>query len=251
VYALCHQPISYIIQSGDNLYQLSRYYRTTVPQILAMNPGIDPYNLQIGSVLALCPGDGFRLMPDNPNPPACPCAKKIMSLNNDMRMAWEQHVFWTRLLIVSITDRLNDQAATQARLLMNPGDIAGIFGEYYSADIAKTIESLLTEHLVIGADLITALRDGKKTQAADLSRRWYANADKMAAAFASINPYYDLETMRNMLRTHLDLTSEEVALRLAGNHKAEIDVFDELEREALAMADMFVSGIQKQFPHKF
>jgi len=44
----CPQQLTYVVRPGDNLYQLARYYQTTVPQILAMNPNIDPYNLQIG-----------------------------------------------------------------------------------------------------------------------------------------------------------------------------------------------------------
>ena len=248
----CAQPpLAYTIRQGDNLYQLSRYYQTTVSGILALNPGIDPYNLQIGSSLTVCPGDTFHVTPENPNPPACPDPAKRMQLTNDMRLAWSQHVYWTRMLLLSIAERLNDQDAVTARLLRNPKDIAGIFARYYSPEVAKTIERLLTEHLQIGAALITALRDGQTTQADKLNRQWYANADQMADAFSGINPYYERETMRAMLYRHLDLTKQEVAARLAKNYPADIQAFDAVEDEAMAMADMFTSGLRGQFPHRF
>ena len=43
----------YIIQQGDTIYKLAGKYGTTVEAIMAANPGIDPYNLQIGQVIKI------------------------------------------------------------------------------------------------------------------------------------------------------------------------------------------------------
>jgi len=171
-------------------------------------------------------------------------------LINSMRFVWEQHVYWTRLLLVSIAERLKDLPEVTARLMQNPKDIAGVFAPYYGGDAAKTIAALLTEHLQIGAELITALRD-KNPEADDLVKKWYANADKMAEAFSSLNPNYNHEELQAMLRRHLDLTTREVAARLAGDYHADIQAFDEVEKEAISMADYFSLGIIMQFPEKF
>jgi len=246
----CPNQITYTIRQGDNLYQLSRRYGTTVQALLALNPNIDPYNLILGSTIAVCPGEGFA-PPPNPNPPACPNPAAQFALLSGMRKAWEQHVYWTRLFLISTAERLRDLDATTARLMRNPGDIANIFGAYYSADTAKEIEQLLTEHLQIGGALITALRDGQTAQAETLKRRWYANADKMAEAFDAISPFYQLEEVRKMFYTHLDLTTREVTARLAGNYPADIAAFDQVEQEAIRMADYFSAGILRQFPQRF
>ena len=182
--------------------------------------------------------------------PPSACSKQIM-LINDMRLAWEQHVYWTRMLLLSIAHKLSDQEAVTARLLRNPKDIADIFAIYYGGEVAKTIEQLLTEHLQIGADLITALRDKDVAKAERLKKEWYMNADKMANAFAGINPYYVYDTVRQMLYKHLDLTTQEVTLRLAGNYPDDIKAFDQVEQEALSMADFFSAGIIQQFVNKF
>ena len=155
------------------------------------------------------------------------------------------------MLLISIAERLKDLPEVTARLLQNPYDIARIFAEYYGSEAAEKIARLLTEHLQIGADLITALRDKKTAQADSLNRQWYANADKMALACSSINPYYNHEDLRRMLYTHLALTTQEVAMRLAGNYKADIEAFNKVEKEAIEMADYFSSGITRQFPDLF
>ena len=184
-------------------------------------------------------------------PQACPDFFERLDLLNRMRLVWEQHVYWTRMLLISIAERLKDQPEVTERILRNPYDIAKIYADYYPADTAKTIAELLTEHLQIGAELITALRDKKSAEADHLNHEWYINADKMADAFGSINPFYNSDELREMLYTHLELTTEEVKMRLAGNYKADIEAFDKVEKEALSMADYFAHGIIRQFPEKF
>lgn len=241
-----HQ-LSYIIRQGDNLYQLAKQYHTTVPKLLSCNPDIDPYNLQVGTSIMICPGEGFSAQPL----PVCPDLSRQVNLIKNMRLAWEQHVYWTRMLLISIAERLNDLNAVTDRLLQNPNDIANIFANYYSKDVAKKIGQLLTEHLKIGAALITVLRDGNSAEANNLTRQWYKNADEMANAFSAVNPYYDRGEMRKMLYSHLELTTQEVSMRLAKNYPMDIEAFNKVENEILSMADYFSAGLMRQFPQMF
>jgi hypothetical protein len=195
--------------------------------------------------------ENFVIPEFTPVPPVCPDVALQSVLIGNMRQAWEQHVYWTRMLLISIAERLKDQEEVTARLLRNPTDIANIFEIFYTPEEARLIEDLLTEHLLIGGDLITALRDENVAEAETLKNQWYMNADQMADAFSSINPFFDREEVRNMLYNHLDLTTEEVAMRLAGNYAADIDAFDRVEQEALMMADYFSTGIIQQFPGRF
>ncbi|MBO8127799.1 MAG: DUF3794 domain-containing protein [Peptococcaceae bacterium] len=48
--------ISYTIKAGDTLFALAQRFRTTVDQIMAVNPGINPNNLQVGQVITICEG---------------------------------------------------------------------------------------------------------------------------------------------------------------------------------------------------
>ena len=184
-------------------------------------------------------------------PAACMDFHERLALMNDMRLVWAQHVYWTRMLLISIAERLKDQSGVTDRILQNPYDIAKIYADYYPKDVSQKIAQLLTEHLQIGSELITALRDKKSAEADRLNHEWYINADKIAETFASINPFYNADDLRKMLYTHLGLTTREVAMRLAGNYKADIEAFDSVEREAMSMADYFAHGIIKQFPDRF
>jgi murein DD-endopeptidase MepM/ murein hydrolase activator NlpD len=43
----------YIIQPGDTLWSIAEEYDLTVDEIVDLNPGIDPYNLQVGQAIVL------------------------------------------------------------------------------------------------------------------------------------------------------------------------------------------------------
>jgi len=144
----CSQPIKHIICPGDTLYRLARYYQTTVQAIQARNPEINPYNLLVGTTIIICPGEGGE-MPQNqrPNQQRPMVQPGRGTLAADMRRAWMQHVYWTRMLLISLASKLPDVDVVTARLMQNPQMIADIFGRYYYAETSGMINRLLCEHL--------------------------------------------------------------------------------------------------------
>jgi hypothetical protein len=50
---------------------------------------------------------------------------------------------------------------------------------------------------------------------------------------------------------HLAMTKSEAVDMLTKNYGAGINIYDEIEKQALKMADMMAKGIAKQFPYKF
>ena len=70
-----------------------------------------------------------------------------VNLIKRMNLVWEQHIMWTRMLLISIAENLKDFSATEARLLQNPKDIANVFERFYGKNVANVIEKLITEHL--------------------------------------------------------------------------------------------------------
>lgn len=236
-------PILHTIRAGDTLYNLALMYGTTVQEIINTNLALDPYNLRIGQQIYIYPNSNNSY-------------DYWMSINQvdllmNMNLKWIEHILWTRMLLISIAENLNDLEATRTRLLENPKDIADIFRKYYGNNIANTIQKLLTEHLVIGENLITALKNGNQQLAQELNTKWYKNADDMAEAFSSINPFYPKEKVRNMLYEHLRLTTDEVANRLKKDYAADIKAYDMVQKEVLQMSEFFVNGIVKQFPNLF
>lgn len=235
-------PILHTIRPGDTLYNLAVMYCTTVQNIIDTNMPMDPYNLRIGQQIYIYP---------NCNQNNYGISLNEVRLLQQMNLVWEQHIMWTRMLLISIAENLKDLDATEARLLRNPKDIANVFRPYYGEMAVNQIEKLLTEHLVIGKNLIVALKNNNQKEATELTQKWYQNADEMAEAFSRMNPFYKKEEVRKMLYDHLKLTTDEVTARLRGDYVADIKAYDAVQKEVLKMARYFVNGIVMQFPNLF
>lgn len=146
---------------------------------------------------------------------------------------------------------LPDQQATIGRLLQNPWDFAEAFTSFYGSDVGNKLGVLLTEHLVIAAELVEAAKAGDAERTAQLDREWQRNAEDIAAFLAQINPFWSLQTWRTMLFEHLRLVRQEAVTMLEGNYQASVNTYDLIETQSLEMADLMSLGITKQFPDRF
>lgn len=241
----CPQKILHSVRPGDTFYCLAQYYRTTVPEIMALNPNANPYNLQIGSTLTICPGEGFTTPAAEADP------TRMIELINRMRLVWTQQVYWIRMLIVSIASQLGDTNVVTVRLFQIPKAIANIFSGYYPEEAVDAIVWLFTGQMQIGAALFQALRVGNTGEATQLNRQWYANADQIAETLSSMNPYYNRNEVKHMLYRILQLTTQLAVMRNAGNYMADVDTFNRIEQETLLFADYLVNGLLQQFPEHF
>ena len=175
-----------------------------------------------------------------------------LALREAMRKLWEDHVTWTRLYIVSAVAGLPDKDATAQRLLQNQADIGSAVASYYGQPAGDKLTALLRTHILTAADLIAAAKQGDSAKVKDVSARWYANADDIAAFLNGANPSnWPLGSMKSMMHEHLDLTLAEARARLNGNWSADIAAYDKVHRQILEMADMLSTGIISQFPQKF
>jgi hypothetical protein len=174
------------------------------------------------------------------------CGRRI-NIINAFRKLWEQHVVWTRLFVISNVDGLRDLEPTTKRLLRNPADFADELRRYYGLEKADRFRVLLTEHLTIAAELVDAAKAGDREAVGQIRRRWYQNAEDIAAFLASINPFWSRRKWRDMLFEHLRLLEDEVSFRISGQYALDVANFDRIEAQALEMADIMSAGIIKQF----
>ncbi len=235
----------YTIKSGDSLWKIAQHFHTTVQAITSVNPMLDEYNLFIGQVI--CVPQSYEHAPMPPQTPSECISVSELALHDHMRLLWEQHVYWTRLAFISTIFGLPDQQYTVNRLLRNPKDFEAVLKMYYGEDTAKTFSDLLTAHLKIASDLVNAVKSGNNAAAADSEKQWYANAGQIAGFLASINPYWTMQDWTRMLDSHLAMTKAEANSILKQNYEDSINIFDQIEQEALMMADMMTQGLMKQF----
>lgn len=170
-----------------------------------------------------------------------------LNLNELLRKLWEQHVMWTRSFIVSAVDGLGDQTEVTNRLLRNPSDFSRVLARFYGGEKANEFKNLFEEHLLIAAALVDAAKAGNSAEVDRQRRLWYRNAEQIADFLAGINTYWDRKEWRNMLFEHLRLTEAEAVTRLQKDYQRNVDIYDTIENQALAMADVMAYGLIRQF----
>ncbi|WP_251862221.1 LysM peptidoglycan-binding domain-containing protein [Clostridium sp. Marseille-Q2269] len=174
-----------------------------------------------------------------------------MALREMFRMLWEQHSVWTKLATMAIAQGSPAEELVVARLLRNPKDFEEALRPFYGDDIAAEFSRLLTEHLTIAAEIVRASKAGNNNAAEEAERRWYQNADEIAELLARINPNWNENDWKTMLHEHLELVKAQAVAILTSDYENSISIYDEMEAQALEMADMMSEGIIKQFPERF
>ena len=181
-----------------------------------------------------------------------PVTAKQLALRNDMRQLWEDHIVWTRMVIVSFAADLPDLNPAIGRLLQNQGDIGDAIKPFYGDTAGNQLTALLRDHIFIAADVLAAAKAGDTEALTGALDRWYANGEDIADFLADANPEnWPRSEMRAMMREHLDLTTQEAVARLTGDWEADIAAYDAIHLQILEMADMLSTGIISDFPRRF
>ena len=178
-----------------------------------------------------------------------------ISKSEQLRMAmhklWEDHIVWTRNVILNIMDDLPGTEQAVNRLLQNQDDIGNAVKPFYGEAGGKELTRLLREHITIAADLLKAAKTGNNSAFDAANKKWFANADEISGFLSKANPNWRLNDMKKMMNDHLTLTTEEAVARLKKDYVADVKAYDKVHDEILMMADMLTDGIIKQFPGKF
>ena len=175
-----------------------------------------------------------------------------LAFHDDMRKLWEDHITWTRLVIVGVAANLPDLNATVERLLKNQEDLGNAVKAFYGAAAGNQLTTLLKSHIVIAAEILMAAKAGNATAVNDALNRWYLNADDIATFLTDANPKnWPIAETKAMMKEHLDLTLNEAVEYLSGNYTASIAAYELVHTQILGMADMLSTGIVRQFPSMF
>jgi hypothetical protein len=176
----------------------------------------------------------------------------MLAFQDQMRKLWEDHIVWTRQFIVTVAHDLPDATPTLNRLLANQVDIGNAFRRFYGNTTANRLTQLLTEHIQIAGQILTAAKAGDAGGVATGNAAWIVNADQIARLWSQINPRnWPFAAMSAHMQEHLTLTLDEAVARLTGDFAGDIAKYDEVHASILEMADMLSTGIIRQFPNRF
>lgn len=157
-------------------------------------------------------------------------------------------MYRTRFFIISTAADLPDLKCVTQWLFENPEDFAKTLAPFYGCKAASQFGKLLHEHLAIGGELVNAAKNQNSNLADRARKKWYKNADDIAAFWASLNGCRIEENWKRMLYSHLEMTEKQAALRLKGEFAQDIKMFDAIEKEALEMADCMFSDMLNRKP---
>lgn len=252
----CNGMIEHEVKAGDSLYKLSRQYKTTVSALILQNPKINPYNLQIGMKIEVCPGpdyypaDGMNGseinrpgmnggMQENGMPDRSSFADR-------MRMAWLDHVYLLNSFINSVSGAMPDQQEIASALIRNAEEIADLFARYYPQGEIQQLKQLLLDHVELTGSLITETSAGNDARAESQKQRLLENADQIAQLLAKATPEYDERYLKELLDMHIDLVGRLLSERMAGEYEAQLQTLRKARRQAVSMADYFSDGLRRE-----
>jgi len=205
------------------------------------------FSTSLGGVVNAAYGSSEKQM----SMPTMMMGKPEADLRDGMRKLWSDHVFWTRMFIISSVANMPEAGLNAERLLKNQEDIGNAIKPYYGDAAGDKLTALLKDHILIAADIVSAAKKGDMTAVGEDEKRWIANADDIALFLSSANPNWSKADMQDMLQQHLALTKTELLARLNGDYAGDITTFDQIYTQGLMMADSLSKGIMKQFLRKF
>lgn len=178
-------------------------------------------------------------------------SENAAALRTNMRKLWEDHVTWTRNVILCFTDGLPGKDQAVKRLLQNQADIGNAIKPYYGDEAGNKLTELLNSHIIISADVVTAAIAGNTSALDAANGKWYSNANEISEFLSGANSNWSLADMKMMMNEHLKLTTDEAVYRIEKDYEADVIAYDKVHHEILEMSDMLAAGIIKQFPDKF
>lgn len=173
-------------------------------------------------------------------------SKKLCDLRMALRKLWEDHMIYTHDFIVSAIADLEDVDAVTKRLLQNQVDLGNAVKPFYGNEAGDKLAALLKDHILIAADVVKAAKANSPTLT-EATKRWYANADDIAAFLSGANPNWSRATLQDMLHKHLDYVTGQAVSRLHKEWQKDIDYYDTNHNHMLHLADALAEGIVQQF----
>lgn len=238
--AYCKE-MTHVVQQGDTFYRLAQRYQTTVPDIIMRNPGINPYNLQVGSKLNICSGQ-MGGGPDMEEP-----SLDQLAVYNDLRKAWLEQVFFVLMYLVSYLNDTPELQAVSDRLEMTPEEITAVFENFYSQNTVNQLTKLMSQNVSLTTDLIEAMKDKDADDMEELQRQMNQNIDNIARYLSNANPKYQYDTLKRGLTMQSDTTKRQIQAALNKDYDEMIRLFDENTNQVLQLADYMADGLISQF----
>lgn len=196
----CQNRISYRVQEGDSLYKLAKQFHTTVTELILLNSGVNPYNLQTGMRLTICPGEGY--VDENESTPS----------EGNTNKPTKTPVGGIVIIPGTTTQpggTTRPGTTTQPGTATRPGTTTQP-GNNMGMDLRQRMRMAWLNHSTLVKFYLISFFENLSSQNA-----WkdavYKNAEEILAIFAQYYPASAMQRFRKLFMEHLRLTDEVAA----------------------------------------
>ena len=208
----CQNRISYRVQEGDSLYKLAKQFHTTVTELILLNSGVNPYNLQTGMRLTICPGEGYvdenESKPSEGNttkPTKTPVGGIVIIPGTTTQPGGTTRPGTT----VQPGGTTRPGTTTQPGTATRPGTTTQP-GNNMGVDLRQRMRMAWLNHITLVKFYLISFFENLSGQNA-----WkdavYKNAEEILAIFAQYYPASAMQRFRKLFMEHLRLTDEVAA----------------------------------------
>ena len=208
----CQNRISYRVQEGDSLYKLAKQFHTTVTELILLNSGVNPYNLQTEMRLTICPGEGYvdenESTPSEGNtniPTKTPVGGIVIIPGTTTQPGGTTRPGTTTQPGGTTRPGTTTQPGTATRpgTTTQPGNNMGV-------DLRQRMRMAWLNHITLVKFYLISFFENLSGQNA-----WkdavYKNAEEILAIFAQYYPASAMQRFRKLFMEHLRLTDEVAA----------------------------------------
>lgn len=166
-----------------------------------------------------------------------------VDFKSSLRKLFTDHAVYTVFVLKSIVDNGKDTKVFLDRLLVNQRDIGDQLKPIVGVNNGNAITQLLTEHIKLAGDVITAAVKRDPTLPEKI-KKLFANGDTIALNLSALNPHtVSYEEQKEMWHRHNQFVIDMTIQRIKGNYLQEQQLYDSYYNEILAMSDSIAHGL--------